>query len=249
MQGVEVVELADDIFMAEPTPVVRDDVPQPVPELVEDFPADFTFDIDAPGTEATADEPPAIDQPSLDTPVEIDGIDFGSLAAVAGPATEPDVPVEAAMGSLDDFEVPELESEPQPEEVPEPPALEEPAEESLDEQVKVIGSLRIGIPLYNVYLNEADEWSRRLQQDLSEWALAQLPSARSCGGPGPCPGGQFSYTVGFHALSDVARALEASPQHAGALPAARRTTARLSWTLPRKSGGCCTSSPPVPQGR
>ena len=26
-----------------------------------------------------------------------------------------------------------------------------------DEQVKVIGTLRIGIPLYNVFLNEADE--------------------------------------------------------------------------------------------
>ena len=26
-----------------------------------------------------------------------------------------------------------------------------------DDQVKVIGDLRIGIPLYNVYLNDADE--------------------------------------------------------------------------------------------
>ena len=40
-----------------------------------------------------------------------------------------------------------------------------------EETVKVIGSLRISIPLYNVFLNEADEWSRRLQVEISEWAL------------------------------------------------------------------------------
>jgi hypothetical protein len=33
-----------------------------------------------------------------------------------------------------------------------------------------IGDLRLGIPLYNVYLNEADEWSRRLQTALGRWA-------------------------------------------------------------------------------
>ena len=32
-------------------------------------------------------------------------------------------------------------------------------------------TLRIGIALYNVYLNEADEWSRRLQTEIGEWAL------------------------------------------------------------------------------
>ena len=40
-----------------------------------------------------------------------------------------------------------------------------------EDHVKVIGDLRISIPLYNVYLNEADEWSRRLQVETSEWAL------------------------------------------------------------------------------
>jgi len=40
-----------------------------------------------------------------------------------------------------------------------------------DDAVKVIDTLRIGIPLYNVYLNEADEWSRRLVTCLQEWAL------------------------------------------------------------------------------
>ena len=79
---------------------------------------------------------------------------------------------------------------------------------SVDEQVKVIGSLRIGIPLYNVYLNEADEWSRRLVTELSEWAIERhgavhdstLALAHSLAGS--------SATVGFDALSGIARALE-----------------------------------------
>jgi hypothetical protein len=40
-----------------------------------------------------------------------------------------------------------------------------------DEQFKVIGDLRIGISQFNVYLNEADEWSRHLLTELSEWSL------------------------------------------------------------------------------
>lgn len=83
----------------------------------------------------------------------------------------------------------------------------------LDEATKVIGPLRIGIPLYNVYLNEADEWSRRLLTELSEWSLEldqPLPDstvalAHSLAGS--------SATVGFQALSQMARALESGLEH------------------------------------
>ncbi len=82
-----------------------------------------------------------------------------------------------------------------------------------EESVKVIGHLRIGIPLYNVYLNEADEWSRRLQIELSEWAMElhrQLPDsavalAHSLSGS--------SSTVGFEALSEIAKHLELGMDH------------------------------------
>ena len=82
-----------------------------------------------------------------------------------------------------------------------------------DEAVKVIGSLRIGIPLYNVYLNEADEWSRRLVTELQEWSLelhrpvpgAAIALAHSMAGS--------SATVGFMALSDTARLLEHALAH------------------------------------
>ena len=77
-----------------------------------------------------------------------------------------------------------------------------------DEAVKVIESLRIGLPLYNVYLNEADEWSRRLVTCLQEWALElhepvpdiAVTLAHSLAGS--------SGTVGFKALSGLARGLE-----------------------------------------
>ncbi|KQR63187.1 Hpt domain-containing protein [Acidovorax sp. Leaf160] len=95
----------------------------------------------------------------------------------------------------------------------EPAALSASASASADEAVKVIDTLRIGIPLYNVYLNEADEWSRRLATTLQEWALElhePLPDvavalAHSLAGS--------SATVGFTALSEMARTLEHALQH------------------------------------
>jgi chemosensory pili system protein ChpA (sensor histidine kinase/response regulator) len=87
-----------------------------------------------------------------------------------------------------------------------------------DEQVKVIGSLRIGIPLYNVYLNEADEWSRRLVTEVTEWTMdhgqpigdSTLALTHSLAGS--------SSTVGFDALSEMARALEHALQQSQVHP-------------------------------
>jgi chemosensory pili system protein ChpA (sensor histidine kinase/response regulator) len=109
----------------------------------------------------------------------------------------PDVPDTKAAG-IEGFEF----------DLPAPTPAETP-----DEQVKVIGTLRIGIPLYNVFLNEADEWSRRLLTELNEWSLelhnpvpdSAIALAHSLGGS--------SATVGFSALSEIARALEQSMQH------------------------------------
>ena len=85
--------------------------------------------------------------------------------------------------------------------------------EGPDEQVKVIGDLRIGILLYNVYLNEADEWSRRLLTELGEWALEiDRPMPDSAVGLAHSLGGS-SATVGFMAVADLARLLEQALQH------------------------------------
>ena len=82
-----------------------------------------------------------------------------------------------------------------------------------EESIKVIGPLRIAIPLYNVYLNEADEWSRRLQMDLAEWALElEQPLPESAVAMAHSLAGS-SATVGFQSLSDMARKLEHALQH------------------------------------
>ncbi|HEX4233562.1 MAG TPA: Hpt domain-containing protein [Caldimonas sp.] len=77
-----------------------------------------------------------------------------------------------------------------------------------DEHVKVVGPLRIGIPLFNIYLNEADELSRRLTTEVAEWAMelhrpvgeVPISLAHSLAGS--------SATVGFTDLSQLARSLE-----------------------------------------
>jgi len=96
-----------------------------------------------------------------------------------------------------------------PEAAPEEdPAVDAAMDDMPDDQTRLIGPLRIGIKLYNVYLNEADEWSRRLCTSLAEWSLERhepVPDqaealAHSLAGA--------SATVGFQPLSDIARALE-----------------------------------------
>ena len=49
-----------------------------------------------------------------------------------------------------------------------------------DEHVKVVGPLRISIPLFNIYLNEADELSRRLDTEVAEWALELHRPSANC---------------------------------------------------------------------
>ncbi|VWX57452.1 Chemosensory pili system protein ChpA (Sensor histidine kinase/response regulator) [Burkholderiales bacterium 8X] len=95
--------------------------------------------------------------------------------------------------------------------IDDPVAAEQPS--AAEEPVKVIGPLRIGLPLYNVYLVEADEWSRQLVDEVGEWALephmrigdTTINLAHSLAGS--------SATVGFHGLSGMARLMEAALQH------------------------------------
>jgi chemosensory pili system protein ChpA (sensor histidine kinase/response regulator) len=80
------------------------------------------------------------------------------------------------------------------------------------DQVKVIGPLRLQIPLFNIYLTEADEVSRRLGTELTLWSM-ELPRAidaevvvlahRLAGN---------SATVGFTDLAGLARLLEQALQ-------------------------------------
>jgi chemosensory pili system protein ChpA (sensor histidine kinase/response regulator) len=212
---------------------------------LEELAPNFEFDVSP--TQPVAFQPAQPEVPQV--PVEIEGIDFGSLSAVSG-STESVAPEAAAQPDAAGLEVSFSEpgadatfdmadfgvtpsAEPAPEPVTETAALtaelhsesepqaepetEPVAAESVDEQIKVIGTLRIGIPLYNVYLNEADEWSRRLGTEVAEWALElnqRVPD--STVGLAHALAGS-SATVGFHALSDIARALESALEHTQSL--------------------------------
>ncbi|OYU25380.1 MAG: hybrid sensor histidine kinase/response regulator [Burkholderiales bacterium PBB2] len=82
------------------------------------------------------------------------------------------------------------------------------AEDSADEGVKVIGPLRISITLFNIFLNEADELSRRLATTLAEWAMELNPPVPpQCESLAHALAGN-SATVGYEDLSTLARALE-----------------------------------------
>ena len=106
----------------------------------------------------------------------------------------------------------------------EPPAQSMAAD---DDETKVIGSLRIGIPLFNIYLNEADELSRRLCTELAEWAMElafpvgdpAVALAHSLAGS--------SATVGFADLSSLARTLEHALARSAAIGAGTAEEAAL----------------------
>jgi len=201
------------------TQVIRAEPAVPAEIPADELPAEFEFDLGAPAAATPAQPAP-----------EIEGIDFGSLSAVAGTPEiveaadlPPDIAKDfgfdqavdhgPAVDDSFDFAVPAAPvAAAAPAEAAEEPG--ETAESSRDEQVKVIGTLRIGIPLYNVYLNEADEWSRRLVTEVGEWALElNQPVPDSTVGWAHALAGS-SATVGFHTLSDVARGLESALEHA-----------------------------------
>jgi chemosensory pili system protein ChpA (sensor histidine kinase/response regulator) len=98
---------------------------------------------------------------------------------------------------------------------PAQPAVSEdlPEDAQAEDPVKIIGGLRLNIPLYNVYLNEADEWSRRLATELNEWALQPLAVSLDTASALAHSLAGSSATVGFMGLSELARALEHALDH------------------------------------
>ena len=183
--------------------------------------------------------------------IEVDAAalaDFPDLSLAPAPATAPDsesseagattVAVEplmllsAAAADLDGA-APQASTDAQtlPPAVAEAPATEAVAGEALlasdADLYRQIGDLRISTPLYNVYLNEADEWSRQLNTELSEWALEldqpvperAIARAHSLAGS--------SATVGFAALSDLARAVEHALQRLHGQPRGTPEQARV----------------------
>jgi chemosensory pili system protein ChpA (sensor histidine kinase/response regulator) len=173
-------------------------------------------------------------QPSDDP--AINSLDFEALAALSGHAAATGATAQAPSESLpseaDSFAMDFTSASTMPAALEPAPVASTPSDLGIDlgsgfssssspaagayqaeEQFKAVGPLRVSLPLYNVYLNEADEWSRRLAHDLTEWSLdpsAKLPAdcvafAHSLAGS--------SATVGFSSLSALARSLEHTLLH------------------------------------
>ena len=224
---------------AAPVTEVADTVLSPETELQPDFASTEMFAI---GEPAAKDEADKAAKGSGFAPLDLKDFDFAAFAQPEFAPTgflepkpefaptgflEPTpafLPSQPPPVSILPFDLPadsiSLDLKPEaaplqvtPEAQPEPASASALAPLVAEESVRTIGHLRIGIPLYNVYLNEADEWSRRLQIELSEWAL-ELPKplpdsavalAHSLSGS--------SSTVGFDALSDIAKHLEQGMDH------------------------------------
>lgn len=74
-----------------------------------------------------------------------------------------------------------------------------PCDECSEDAFRQIGPLRVALPQYNAFLNDADEWSRQLQTEVGEWALQQ-----------PAPPAESSALLA-QALADGAAALGFAP--------------------------------------
>jgi chemosensory pili system protein ChpA (sensor histidine kinase/response regulator) len=182
---------ADDLIdlpLDAPASEVETTTPLPVSQGVEALEIDLgELDDDHPFAERTL-------------PIPVVDESAGDAAALA-----PGLPVPETLADTDlvlDFDA-----------EPPPPAAESAdidAEVPVDDDpVKLIGDLRIPIPLFNIYLNEADELSRRLVNELAEWALepqAQPVSDTAVALAHSLAGS--SATVGYADLSALARSLE-----------------------------------------
>ncbi|HEY0956564.1 MAG TPA: Hpt domain-containing protein [Roseateles sp.] len=216
MAEVEEAAVAPDfvIEMAEPAPPL----PEPVVEEV-------TLDLGELSTELmphpAATEPmPLVGRDELTLPnfrLELD-LDDEPTVIIPTPATEPPPQPEEATLALPALQPDEPVLADLPlaiDEAPEP----EPEPADPDEGFKLIGPLRISIALFNIFLNEADELSRKLAQSLAEWAtLRNAPIPQSCEVQAHALAGNAG-TVGYDELSALARELE------HALGRAQRATA------------------------
>ncbi len=137
---------------------------------------------------------------------------------------EPSVPAAMApMPSLD-LSLPELVETPA---VPPAAPVETLSPPPAAEEFRMIGPLRVAIPLFNIYLNEADEQSRRLGAEIAEWSHdpshpvtdTAIALAHSLAGN--------SATVGFADLSHLARLLEHALMRSQVIGASDAAEARL----------------------
>jgi chemosensory pili system protein ChpA (sensor histidine kinase/response regulator) len=81
-----------------------------------------------------------------------------------------------------------------------------------EENLKRIGGLEIPLPLYNIYLGETDELMNALARDFAAWREEPLRAVTAQALKAAHTLGGTSATVGFHALREIAFALEEALQ-------------------------------------
>ncbi|MFN3414808.1 MAG: Hpt domain-containing protein [Caldimonas sp.] len=166
---------------------------------------------------AGLEDPMPVAEPAAPAEVSVDfggiDLDLGAAETIEAAAAPPDEVLPPAFAPAERQEA--------------PPVPQASPSEPVNDQVKVVGHLRIGIPLFNIYLTEADELSRRLSTELAEWALeldrpvgeAAIAHAHSLAGS--------SSTVGFTDLSQLARRLEHALMRSQAIGRGDADEARL----------------------
>ncbi|MCA0177636.1 MAG: Hpt domain-containing protein [Proteobacteria bacterium] len=188
----------------------------------------------APADEALSAPPPA----DLDTGGVDFELDFDTLLTPPPAAPAPEAAPETAPEPVLEPE-PELLEDAVPAPVPEPEPLPEPEPELMGrgaEPMRHVGDLRIPIKLFNIFLNEADEQSRRLGTVLAEWVMQPTqPVDGEAERLAHTLGGEAA-TVGFAPLAEAARWLEkalvavaagTTPQAAALLPEVAEAQRRL----------------------
>ena len=153
-------------------------------------------------------------------------------AAPAGIGELPELTFDLESVSPLQYAAEELESmpapEPQPTVQPEPVVEAEPQLALDAAETKVIGDLSIPLPLFNVYLAEAEGWSQNLCNSLAEWAAdVSQPQPTSAHAWAHALAGS-SATVGFSDLSSLARLLENVLLHLQPLPEGQLEHAQIT---------------------
>ncbi len=196
------------------------DEPLPVPEVVslaepQTSPIDLT-DLESNGDEAFPEitdlppveparpEPEAHELPTLQLPRPLAPEPEPEPEESADWASTAEMPLHAALTAVD------LELDLEPRQDVQPMDDGQPAAASEDDadRYKLVGPLRVQIALFNIFLNEADEQSRRLGVEIAEWqheldrpvSEAAIALAHSLAGN--------SAAVGYSDLSNLARRME-----------------------------------------
>ena len=214
--NAEVTEETDAFFAQ--TDVEQPTAAEPVErEFIEPEPIDAIESVDSAELIEAIESIDAVESTDTVEPIEsVESVESTPIAEQDAPIELIDIdafePAYAAAPEPIDAELP-LQEQPlvEPESEQEPMATD--ASSAGDDAVRTIGPLRVAIPLYNVYLGEADEWSRRLQTEISEWAMQpSQPVSDTAVAMAHALGGSSS-TVGFVDLAMLSRKLERALGH------------------------------------